>query len=165
MLYVDKRIQHFASKVIKKTDNKYSMQVKSDWGLPHRNIKQSLGRKWSFAHLFFLKSRPWPGIGWLRPPRSDWLPPPLFPTLPWPQNHRGPVGRALTLETVASDQRSQLIPSKLKPLPKGRALIMDEQRVSVSPVTSLPSGRSLPRQYTIDQILGNPPRETKDPRK
>ena len=40
---------------------------------------------------------------------------------------------------------------------------MEEQRVSLSPVTSLASGRSLPRQYTIDQILGNPPRDTKDP--
>jgi len=41
--------------------------------------------------------------------------------------------------------------------------MMQEQRASVSPpVTSLASGRSLPRQYTIDQILGNPPREKKD---
>ena len=39
---------------------------------------------------------------------------------------------------------------------------MEEQRVSLSPVTSLASGRSLPSQYTIDQILGNPPRDTKD---
>ena len=37
--------------------------------------------------------------------------------------------------------------------------------MSLSPVTSLASGRSLPRQYTIDQILGNPPRDTKDPSK
>ena len=42
---------------------------------------------------------------------------------------------------------------------------MEEQRVSLSPVTNLSSGRSLPRQYTIDQILGNPPRDTKDPSK
>ena len=40
---------------------------------------------------------------------------------------------------------------------------MEEQRVSLSPLTSLASGRSLPRQYTIDQILGNPPRDTNDP--
>ena len=164
------------------TPIKYSKSVKADWGLPpHREITHwVIGRlrpsMWCLAHLFQPKipplARDWLFEAAVCQLVSDWSkPPPLPPLSPvlkipgdqsaqilgWKRSHLTEPVRTNFLESL------RRVEENLKA--EVRGLMMEEQRLSLSPVTSLASGRSLPSQYTIDQILGNPPRDTKDPSK
>ena len=120
----------FALAIIEKHSHadKYSKSVKADWGFlpPQTQISPWQGgfwencgedlspRMWSLAHLLLPKIPPLPPH-WLaeaaacQPNSHSRSPPPPHLLAPNLKHPRGPVGSARRLETVASDQRSELV--------------------------------------------------------